>query len=87
MTLTPIQLRKWLFALIMAGVTGTMTCTMGTLRNHGWQPGFMQAWLHTFEFVYPTIVFSILVLAPHVHRLLDRLLPDVVVSEEAEMAD
>ena len=67
--------RRVAHAATMSVITGSMTVFMATLRNHGFGDGFVELWLKTVVVVYPTIMFSILVIGPRVHRLIERMIP------------
>ena len=67
--------KKILFALIMAAITGSLASGAGVIRNYGLHPETFHVWLRAFEVSYPTIVFSILVIAPIIQKMIQKLLP------------
>lgn len=66
--------RRVLLALAMAGVTGTATSTLGALSAVGATAAFFHEFRVRFAIAYPTIVFCITFVAPHVQAWIDRIL-------------
>ena len=71
MSFTEIK-RRVLIAFTMSLITGSMTVTVSILYNFGYTENFWHLWFHSVRVVYPTIMCSILFIAPHVHRFIDR---------------
>jgi len=68
------ELRRVLLALAMAGVTGTATSFLGALSSVGVTTAFFTEFAKRFVIAYPTIVFCITFVAPHVQAMIDRQL-------------
>jgi hypothetical protein len=63
-----------LLALAMAGITGGATSTLGALAQVGPHAGFWPEFSRRIVIAYPTIVFCITFIAPHVQRAIDAAL-------------
>lgn len=66
--------RRVLLALLMAAITGTATSTLGALSATGVHVAFFKEFSQRFVIAYPTIVFCITFIAPHVQAMIDRML-------------
>lgn len=75
-----LEPRRVLLALAMAGITGTATSTLGALSAAGFHAAFFPEFSKRLLIAYPTIVFCILFIAPHVQAVIDRALQRVELS-------
>ncbi len=64
--------RRVMFALAMAGVTGGATSFMGAFLTAGLSGHFIDEFRQRFLIAYPTIVFCITFIAPHVQAWINR---------------
>jgi hypothetical protein len=71
--------RNVLFALIMSCTTSMIVSAIIIYLHGPSQNGFMKIWLSAFATAWPIVFLAILVIAPLVNKLLDR-----VVSNKAE---
>lgn len=69
----PRRYRAIVFAAVMSVFTVALVSATLTLRHYGVHAGFFQQWLGAFLTAWPIVFVAILVVAPIVNRLVDRL--------------
>lgn len=73
-----IKAREWmrsiLFALIMALATSGSVALVGTFARNGLTAHFFMQWWLSFRIAYFVVVFCILVFAPPIQRLANRII-------------
>lgn len=67
-------LRNVLFALLMALATSGSVALVGTYVRNGLTAHFFTQWWLSFRIAYLVVVFCILVFAPPIQRLVNRVI-------------
>ena len=68
--------RKLLFALLMSLVTVNIVTLSILLMNHVPATRFLEKWLTSISIAWPIVFVSILLLAPALLRLTEKLVPE-----------